>query len=384
MKTFFILLFSLCCATLIYAQSELTKRLQLQRLTLENSYGWVGSFDSLSGIATVYDKMYMGYIDSTGKIILPIKYSRTSDFSNGLGTYKEPGAKKLYWIDASGKIVRELNFSVSIGNFEKGLATYNDYVDGILLEGLMDMNGNIVVKNRYTYLGRLSSKYFHASNQEHNHGIINTAGDTVVSIAYNILYYVDTTNLNFIGSTRDRGYAIYDSSGHIKKYWGKEVYPRESNVDGSWHFQTDGLLVIQNQWKDEGAETALLNLELDTIVPMGRYVMSTINEGMIRFQLPIPGVDQKIPNPELKYGFLNYKGKIAIKAKYDFADYFTEGLCPVSIKDKWGYINKKGKMVIPATFDYALPFSRGYAKVEIKGEYFIVDKQGKVVLKSRR
>ena len=85
----FILLFSFTGST----QSPLQQRLEFLRLSLENKYGWVGNFDSLTGIATVYDKGYMGYIDTNSRIVLPLAYS-TRDFSDGLGIYHVPTSKR--------------------------------------------------------------------------------------------------------------------------------------------------------------------------------------------------------------------------------------------------------------------------------------------------
>src|SRR3954465_9779057 len=82
------------------------KKLELKRLELENKYGHVGDFDTATGIATVYDKGYMGYIDTSGHLILPIQYV-TTDFSDGMGVYNDIENKLWKAIDENGKVIKE-------------------------------------------------------------------------------------------------------------------------------------------------------------------------------------------------------------------------------------------------------------------------------------
>ncbi len=52
--------------------------------------------------------------------------------------------------------------------------------------------------------------------------------------------------------------------------------------------------------------------------------------------------------------------RIKIPAKYDQAEWFSEGLAAVQLGSKWGYINEQGKLVIPIKFTVAKPFVKGY------------------------
>jgi predicted DNA-binding WGR domain protein len=83
-----------------------------------------------------------------------------------------------------------------------------------------------------------------------------------------------------------------------------------------------------------------------------------------------------------KVGYIDRKGKIVIKAQFEDARSFSEGLAPVKIGKKWGYIDKTGKVVIqPAYKDYG-HFINGIAIVLIqRGERAYIDKSGKFILK---
>ena len=79
------------------------------------------------------------------------------------------------------------------------------------------------------------------------------------------------------------------------------------------------------------------------------------------------------------YGFKK-DGAVVIPAKYDFAEYFIEGLASVFLNGKWGYIDKSGKEVIPLKYDYVYYFSEGLAVVKLDGKCGYIDKSGKEVI----
>ena len=376
----FIFYFSLTGNT----QSLLQKRLELKRLYLENKYKNVGYFDTLTGIATVYDNGYMGYIDSNSKLILPISYV-SNDFSDGSGVYHDIQQNSFKIIDKKGTFIKEFKKINSLRGFKNGLSIFSASTEEGIRYGVMDFNGNIIIKNKYPYIEKISEKYYYVNSNKDGAGIINSVGDTVIPIKYEILY-IDTSDLHFIGYTKEIGYGIFDSSENIRKFWGKEVNPESSHIEGVPYFQRDSVIVIKNQWSSTGAKTALVNLNLDTIISMGKYNLSSINEGMICFYdtVKVEKLDKKVTVSQItRCGFLNTKGEIVIPAKFDFAQYFTEGLCAIRQNNKWGYIDKQGKIVIPIKYDYALPFRRGFAKVQIKESFFIIDRDGEIVLNSK-
>jgi hypothetical protein len=360
------------------AQSDLVKRLELKRLTLENTYRTVGPFDTLTGIATVYDNGRMGYIDSTGRLIVSIDYI-TRDFSDGLGIVHNYEQKIFRVIDKSANTKRVFDNISSLFGFKNGQSIFaGKSNDGRY--GVMDIDGNTVIRNVYPFINRISNKYYFVSNNKEGAGIIDAVGDTLIPLKY-IISYIDTLDLHFIGYQKDVGYGIFDSKGNVQKFWGKRIFVENSYIEGTHYFQRDSLIIIKNQFSSTDAKYALLNLKLDTIVPMGKYNLQGVNEEMVRYFQSI-----RVSNGTAqlsKFGFLNTKGEIIIPAQFDYAQYFTEGLSAVKKNEKWGYIDKQGKLVIAYLFDYALPFRNGYAKVKVGESFYIIDKSGKRVLNSK-
>jgi hypothetical protein len=119
-----------------------------------------------------------------------------------------------------------------------------------------------------------------------------------------------------------------------------------------------------------------------------------------------------------KWGYISSAGVLAIRAQYDLALPFSEGLASVKVNDKtwayidrsgavvfqvngqfagefksglalintggrkYGYINKRGEIAIPVRYVSASDFSNGFARVRIKeGEDFYIDSNGQNVFK---
>jgi len=85
-----------------------------------------------------------------------------------------------------------------------------------------------------------------------------------------------------------------------------------------------------------------------------------------------------------KYGFINRFGTLVIKARFNRADSFSEGLAAVctgrNIQGPWGYIHRTGKFAIEPQFKVADRFSHGLAQVRTKdGEDCYIDQKGRVV-----
>lgn len=68
-----------------------------------------------------------------------------------------------------------------------------------------------------------------------------------------------------------------------------------------------------------------------------------------------------------RFGYVDHRGNIIIKAKYHVGGEFSEGVAPVREEGLYGFINDKGAYVIPPQFEYAQPFQNGYAIVYSKG-----------------
>lgn len=86
--------------------------------------------------------------------------------------------------------------------------------------------------------------------------------------------------------------------------------------------------------------------------------------------------------PSELWGFIDTGGNLVIKAEFEDAGAFTEGLAAARKGGKWGYIDKTGNWIIEPQFKSAWAFHEGYARVQpFDGIDQFIDKKG-VALKA--
>lgn len=101
------------------------------------------------------------------------------------------------------------------------------------------------------------------------------------------------------------------------------------------------------------------------------------------------GEDWLIFRENGKYGYMDQSGNIKIKAQFDLAFEFIDGIARVgNYVDKgenlsseknniqYGFINANGELITPITFLYAWDFSEGLALVDDGAEDYYIDKTG--------
>ncbi|HEX6648336.1 MAG TPA: WG repeat-containing protein [Pyrinomonadaceae bacterium] len=92
-----------------------------------------------------------------------------------------------------------------------------------------------------------------------------------------------------------------------------------------------------------------------------------------------------------KFGYINRRGRIQIKPRFDSAQGFSEGLARVQINERYGFIDTSGRLVVKPRFNMADDFSDGLAAVKIPdgtcelcGEWAYINKSGQVVIHTKR
>jgi hypothetical protein len=81
-----------------------------------------------------------------------------------------------------------------------------------------------------------------------------------------------------------------------------------------------------------------------------------------------------------KWGFIDTKGNVVIRPRFDGAWGYNNGVAPVQVDGKWGCIGKEGGVVIAPAFEHPPEFSEGFAAVRIGNKHGYIDPRGKVVI----
>jgi hypothetical protein len=80
-----------------------------------------------------------------------------------------------------------------------------------------------------------------------------------------------------------------------------------------------------------------------------------------------------------KWGYIDPSGKTIIQPQYDYADVFSDGLAAVQWGRKWGYVNDKGELKIDTMFSDAFNFKDGLAPVKA-AKWGYIDDKGKFAI----
>ena len=267
---------------------------------------WYDKIISFSeGLAPVKLNDKYGFIDETGREVIPCKYDTICGFNDGLAQVCLNGKWGL--VDKNGRKVIPLKYD-NVCLFYEGFARVN--LSGKW--GFIDTTGKEVIPCKYDdawnfFDGlapvKLNRKW----------GYINKTGREVIPFKYDDAWEFIEGGLAEVG--------LNNKCGYIDKT-GREVIP--CKYDGIGKFK-DGLAVVQ------------LNRKYGYIDKAGREVCPCKYKDLMNFSEGLCGV-----NLNGKYGFIDKTGREVIPCKYDWANAFSNGLARVQLNDKWGYIDKHG------------------------------------------
>ena len=159
---------------------------------------------------------------------------------------------------------------------------------------------------------------------------------------------------------------------------------------------------------DENEYTAVIDNNLNIIVPWGRYDLEyhRASEGIYEIKSPFyrygfaglgkiiaPCVYKRIygfqnghaivQNENKKWGLINHLGDILIPTIYDELD-VSEGIVYAKLNDKFGYLDYMGNTIIPFIYTDAKCFKNGLAEVKLEnGEQVKIDRSGKIVKETK-
>lgn len=282
-----------------------------------------------------------GFIDSTGKVVIPLEFDSANEFHEGLALVTT--GKQKAFIDTSGRVVIKPQFDL-VDDFSEGLAAVNIGQTRIPNVGLIgnpgkwgyiDKTGKLAIPLRYTHAEDFSEGLAAVTDGDHS-GFIDHASKMVFEVPLDVTlgFHEGVVGVLFRGDVN-----YFDRTG-------KKISPPIDYGPKSYSF-SEGLVPVSSKGK---------------------------------------------------WGFMDQTGKLAIAAQFEDAENFSEGLAPVKIAGevvwcpadesgnregytmKYGFIDKTGKLVIPAQFESAAPFSEGLAEIHNCDQSFFIDKTGKTVI----
>lgn len=295
-----------------------------------------------------YDFVY-GYIDITGKEIIPIQYEQASSFSEGIARVKKEDTEYGY-IDTKGKEIIPLQFLEA--NFPKEgfvsvKAKNNKW-------GFFNTKGEIITSAQYNYVQDFQEGMAVVKNENDKWGFINQKGEEVITCQYE--------------EARDfeNGYAVVQKENENGlKNWGlidksgKEIIPLQyEDID---FFQENGLI-----WVKKKEKWGLINYKLESLTPFKYDVINSFEEnGLARVKVSVP-VRGKKDRYEWHITYVDTLGnEIFPLHRYGGDNTFHEEVLAVEKDDKWGFVNQKGELVVPTIFEEVRDSENGIIAIRL-------------------
>lgn len=281
------------------------------------NYYSVGSFSE--GLARVCRNQKYGYIDISGKEIIPCIYDYAFDFSEGLALVKENG--KFGYIDTKGNVAINFQFEdpltrmgsvvrkSDIGLFKNGLACVK--MNGKY--GYIDKKGNVIVDFKFN-----SASAFYDGLAFTDTGYIDKSGNVVISSDEYTIIFRDFSD-GLVCAKKNEKYGFIDTKGNVVI---------DFQYDKAFDFSEGLACVSKND----------------------------------------------------KYGYIDKNGNVIIDFQYSDAHRFSNGLAYARKNNKYGYINKEGKVIIDFQFDDAFDFSEELALTKKDEKYQFINKNGEIVI----
>jgi hypothetical protein len=282
-----------------------------------------------------------GFINKTGKIVIPAKFDEVGLFKDGLAPVrfgsKEDG--KWGYINKVGVLAISAKFN-SASSFSESLAAVSIGVGGFAKYGYIDKQGNFQIPPLFGWAFGFSEGVAAVnvgSILDRRWGYIDKIGKFIIEPQFD-------SAMDFV-----EGLAVVSKKIGGEEKWG--AIDKQANVAVKFEFDwiflyfKDGLAAVRmGAWN---------NGKWGFIDKKGAYVISPKFDGAFPFSHGLAAVRVGDDDNGL-WGFINEAGEFSIAPQFGTAVKFKEGLAPVSVgkgvDKKIGYIDTNGKLVIHPQF----------------------------------
>jgi hypothetical protein len=347
-----------------------------------------------------------GYMDKTGKIVIPLQFACTWGFSEGLAAVMVSNfpTGKIGFIDTTGRIIIQPQYE-SILPFTEGLAAV-----GINLENwnYIDKSGKFITKLELEKAESFSDGLAMVFDKGKGCCYLDKTGKIALSfdsIGRAESFSEGLAPATYIRKKTFQGWGYLDKTGKFAISPNKEFYGAYNFSEGLARVQVDGengkwgyidktgKFIIKPQFDyawdfSEGLARVNMGGKLPASKSEYEYVSKKKSETSYMARAFTGG----------KWGYIDKTGKIIIKPQFNTAENFSEGLAAVrktnrflrkinlfffpgsTFGHKCGFIDKTGKFAFTTPwYDEMDGFSGGLAWIDIRGKYGYIDTTGKYI-----
>lgn len=361
----------------------------------------------VNGLAFITKGGYYGLVDSSGSILIPVKYESMVRVTDHL--YIVQMQQKYGLVNEYDKEITAVKYDI-LYEYEKGfiygefgcekkwmVSMYPRYLymhcsncskcfvdktgrefSFLETEAQVDFKGpmSIFYDNNCWFIDSSGVK-FGLDNTFFPNEYVNFFHKQKITIAtysglkkHNVWGWVNNqgnkvfTKFKWIGDFY-QGFAIVEAKGKfgVINRWGKLVIP------------------LQYQYIDNFESypvKAVLKNELIFIDTTGKEVISASKLGYSSCRVFSEGLAGVLKNG--KWGFIDKGGIEIIPTQYDSISDFHKGVCLVKRNALYGFIDKNGEEVIPIIYHNVTEFDHGLSRVRLNNLYGFINQLGQVVV----
>lgn len=263
-----------------------------------------------------------GFVNETGKEVVPCKYDEVSSFEKGYAFVKIKSGESAF------------------------------------KHGMIDMNGKETIACIYdetiTFEGGYAIVKIKTGQFDYKHGFVDSSGKQIIPAKYGRLEYYPNDKVLVFGDENASNVGLMDLAGKIiiptqYQFWSKRISKGLWPV-GTWPEGTQGICGV-------------VNLKNETVVPFEYEMIESYSDEL--------GLAPAKKNG--KYGFIDRAGKAVVPFIYKNV-WASNKYLAVKKDDKWGIISIDNKTILPFEYNEISSISDKTAwvsKNENEGEYEI-------------
>lgn len=327
---------------------------KLTTTTLRGKYSFVDCF--YEDRAVVADNINsrntkFGFIDTTGKLIIPIQFSNATNFEQGRSLVKQND--KQFFIDKSGKKILSLDDYLLTFPFSENLAMVIKSIDNQQKFGFINSTGKVAIPPKFDVAHEFSDGLA-LVKQDKQQFFIDKTGKKVIDLSPYPQVQSFSNGLAKVGTSWDcdNKYGFIDTTGKL-------VIPTQFTSAEDF---SDGLALVE---KDE--KQFFIDTTGKQAIDLSQYYLAEpFKNGMAK-------VAKKEENQPPEYGFIDTTGKIVIPIEYAEISDFINNTAFASTRDSYGnrragMINRQNQVILPFDYSSIIAFASNYGLIlAIKG-----------------
>ncbi len=350
-----------------------------------------------------------GFINTQGEVLVPIKFKQISGFMENLSAATIDGINWGY-IDKTGKMVIPADYTEA-NTFKNGYAVVcKDYKCGVI-----DKNGKIVVDIKYEHVNNEITRGLFAVKSNGKYGFVDTNGKTVIPFKYWSInaYNLFSEGLAAVATSRDHWGFIDDKGKTVIPFKYSDVRFFKNGYasvkKGDKWIKTDKTgkeISLQDEMLPQMLKDNLKLYDSYNFVDDVYFVKNKNNTGVLdkTGKIIVPAKYSFVYSPRYGlfqaesssgegYDFYDLNGNKVVSVKCKFADIEDKDLIHISTKrmkptsnlyviyniDE-GVIGTNGKMIIPNIYDRLEYYKNGVFIVTKDGKIALLDRNGKTLI----